>query len=241
MNAASWEAFISEVKSSNRPIKIGYKAPMAVAYMILVRALEEEGISQGSEPLAADGTPNKVITINLHGLSNALPSLESDIVDGVVVNEPMASLLENKGAGRIVADLSGLPPKGKWEGHPCCVVAAREDALKEKRGIIKSMLKVIAAGGEIIAKDKAKALKAESRWTRTDKEVGRKSIANVDYVVAPDREWLLGVDTWVELMDTSGHFNKELKDKKPEEVRNKVLRLDLMEEALKEIREDRKK
>lgn len=235
MKAKSWDDFIKEIKASKRPIKIGYKAPMAVAYMILTRALEEEGISQGSEPFSPDGKQNKVITLNLQGLTNSLPSLESGIVDGVVVNEPMASLLEHKEAGRIVADLSTLPPRGKWEGHPCCVVAARGDSLKKKRGLIKSLLKAIAAGGDLIAKDKKKALRAESRWTRTKREVGRNSIANVDYVFAPDREWIRGVDTWIELMTTSGHFKKGLKDKSPEEVRAKVLDLRLMEEVLKEM------
>jgi len=235
MKADGWEAFVSEVKASKRPIKIGYKEPMAVAYMIMIRALEEEGISYGNEPFPADGTPNKVITINLHGLTNALPSLESAIVDGVVVNEPMASILESKGVGRIVADLSSLPPRGRWEGHPCCVVAARGDAIKSKREIIKSLLKAIAAGGDIIARDKNRALRAESRWTRTDREVGKKSIANVDYVYKPDSDWIRGVDTWIDLMNTGGHFNKGLKGKSPQEVRGEILDLRLMDEVLKDM------
>jgi NitT/TauT family transport system substrate-binding protein len=235
MKADGWDSFVREVKASERPIKIGYKAPMAVAYMIMIRALKEEGITQGSEPFSADGTPNKVITLNLQGLTNALPSLDSGIVDGVVVNEPMASLLEHKGAGRIVADLSSLPPKGKWEGHPCCVVAARGDAIRKKREIIKSLLKAIAAGGDLIAKDRKRALRAESRWTRTERAVGRKSIANVDYVFSPDREWIRGVDTWIELMVDSGHFKKALKGKSPKQIRGDVLDLRLMDEVLKEM------
>lgn len=235
LRADSWDEFIAEIKKSDRPIRIGYKATMAVAYMILTRALNEEGISYGQEPFSADGKRNKVITMNLQGLSNALPSLESGIIDGVVVNEPMASILEFKKAGKIVADLSTLPPKGKWEGHPCCVVAASRQAIKDKRSIIKSLLKVIAAGGDIISRDTQKAFSAESRWTRTPKAVGKKSIANVDYVIAPDTQWLTGVDTWIRLMSASGHFKKALKGQSAKTIKDKVLELDLMQEALKEM------
>jgi NitT/TauT family transport system substrate-binding protein len=232
LKARSWEEFVREVKASDRPVKIGYKAPMAVAYMILDRALTEEGLRHGQEPVGPDGRPVQVITVNLQGLANALPSLESGVVDGVVVNEPMASILEHKGVGRIAADLTTLPPRGKWEGHPCCVVAARGDALAEKREIVRSLLKVIAAGGDLMARDIVKAYEAEAAWTRTDPEVGRKSIANVSYVVAPDEDWLRGVDTWIELMTTSGHFTKRLKGKSAEEIRASILELGPMEEAL---------
>lgn len=235
MRAGDWAGFIKEIKQSDRAIRIGYKAPMAVAYMIFTRALSEEGITFGNEPLTANGTPVKVLTINLQGLTNALPSLESGIVDGVVVNEPMASLLAHKGVGRIAADLSTLPPQGKWEGHPCCIVAARSDALEHKREIIKSLLKAIAAGGDLIARDKKLALEAEAKWTRTPVEVGEKSMDNVDYVTVPDARWIRGVDTWIGLMDSAGHFKKALKGIPAQQVRELILDLGPVHEALKEI------
>ena len=232
---ADWKGFVQRVKSSDKPIKIGYKAPMAVAFMILTRALEEEGIPFGHEVLTADGSINKVILVNLQGLKNALPSLVAGLVDGVVVNEPMVSILVHKGVGERVADLTMLPPAGKWEGHPCCVVATRLDALNQKRSIIVSFLKVIAAGGDIIAENKGKALEAESRWTRTSPEVGINSIDNVSYVVAPDAQWLEGVDTWIELMSTSRHFKKRLKGKSAAEIKDNILELGPMTEALTSI------
>jgi NitT/TauT family transport system substrate-binding protein len=230
--AENWEEFVQAVKNSERPIKIGYKAPMAVAYMILARALKEEGLSFGPESAGPDGRPVQVVTVNLHGLGNALPSLESGIVDGMVVNEPMGSILVQKGVGKRVADLATLPPKGKWEGHPCCIVAASEDAIKKKRGIIISLLKIIAAGGDLMARDINKAFEAEARWTKTAPAVGRKSIPNVSYVIRPDVDWLEGVDTWTGLMTTSGHFKKRLKGKSTEEIRTVILDLSPMEEAL---------
>lgn len=234
--AGNWEEFVDAVKKSEKPVKIGYKAPMAVAYMILTHALKHEGISFGQEPVGPDGKPVEIITVNLQDLGNALPSLESGIVDGVVVNEPMVSILTHKGVGRRVADLSDLPPSGKWKGHPCCIVAATDKAIEEKRAIIKSMLKAIAVGADLMAADPSKALEAETKWTRTDPEVAKTSIANVNYVIRPDNDWLKGVDTWIELMTDSGHFKADLKDKTPQEISGLLLDLGPVQEAIREIR-----
>lgn len=235
LNASDWASFVRLVKASKKPLRIGYKSPMAVAYMIFTRALDEEGITYGPETLDSSGKPVGVILVNLQGLDNALPSLAGDIVDGVVVNEPASSMLAVKGEGRIIADLSHLPPSGKWEGHPCCVVAARDEAIASKREIIKSFLKVIKAGSDIIAADFEAALSSEHRWTGTSTEIGRRSIPNVTYVASPDAAWLTGVDTWISLMQGSGHFKKNLQGLYPESIRARLLDLGLMEEALRDM------
>jgi NitT/TauT family transport system substrate-binding protein len=232
--AASWAEFVNEVKQSPRPLKIGYKDPMANAYMIFARALTEEGIRFGQEPVAADGKPVQIITMNLQGDENTVPSMEGGIVDGVVANEPMPSILVHKKTGRKAADLSGLPPAGKWKDHPCCVVAAGDVALKTKREAVRSLLKVIAAGSDMIARDKAKTLAAEAKWTRTDPAVGEKSIMNVTYVSRADGAWLKAVDTWLDLMKSSNAFQRGLKDKSPADIRAIAFDLAPLEEALAE-------
>ncbi|MBI5641211.1 MAG: ABC transporter substrate-binding protein [Nitrospirae bacterium] len=234
--AHSWQEFVREVKASPKPVRIGYKDPMANAYMILTRALSEEGIRYGQEPVGQDGRPMQVITVNLQGDENALPSLESGLVDGVVVNEPTPSMLVHKKAGHKAADLSDLPPKGKWKGHPCCVVAATETALHQKPRILRSLLKVIAAGADLMSRDVEKAIAAEAKWTKTAPDIGRKSIINVSYVIRPDEAWQKAVDTWVDLMITSNQFQKNLKGKTSSEIHAVILELTPMNEALSELR-----
>ncbi|MBI5102648.1 MAG: ABC transporter substrate-binding protein [Nitrospirae bacterium] len=233
---SSWAEFIREVKVSNRPVRIGYKDPMANAYMILVRALSEEGIRFGQEPVGQDGKPVQVITVNLQGDENALPSLESGIVDAVVVNEPTPTVLVQKKAGHKAADLSDLPPKGRWKGHPCCVVAAADTAIRDKKEIIKVLLKVIASGADLMSKDVEKAIAAEAVWTKTAPETGRKSISHVSYVIRPDETWRRAVDTWLEMMTTSNQFQKNLKGKSIKEIDALLLDLGPMNEALSEMK-----
>lgn len=230
--AASWHEFVAMVKASQRPLKIGYKDPLANAYLILAGALAAENIRFGQEPVAPDGRPVQVITMNLQGDENMLPSMESGIVDGVVANEPVPSILLHRKIGVRAADLSVLPPAGKWKDHPCCVVAAGEKALKDKRDGIRSLLKAIAAGSDIIGRSKEKALAAESRWTRTDPGVGRLSISRVTYVARPDDGWIRAVDNWIDMMRSSGAFQKNLKDKNASDIRSIAFDLVPLHEAL---------
>ena len=230
--AQSWAEFVALARKAEAPLKIGYKAPMAVAYMILTKAFVAEGVRFGSEPVGKDGTPVQVLTVNLQEDQNMLPAMEAGTVDGVVANEPYPALLVSKGLARRVADLSALPPQGAWEGHPCCVVAATAKALGEKRAAITSLLKAILAGADLMARDREAAFKAEARWTKTPPDVARQSIPNVSYLSRPDERWQAAVTTWLELMATMNRFDKQFKGLPPEQVRTVLLDLGPVTEAL---------
>lgn len=234
MSASTWSDFIKLVKESPKPLRIGYKDPMANAYLIFARALSEENVRFGQEPVAADGKPVQIITVNLQGDENMLPSMESGIVDGVVANEPVPSLLVHRKLGARIADLSDLPPAGKWKNHPCCVVAAGERALREKREIVKALLKAIVAGSDIVVRDRAKAFAAQAKWIKTAPEVGQMSISHVTYVSRADNVWLSAADIWLEMMSSSKAFQKNLKDKTPADIRALAFDLAPLSEALEE-------
>lgn len=161
-----------------------------------------------------------------------LPAMEAGTVDGVVANEPYPSLLVAKALGRRVADLSSLPPQGAWEGHPCCVVAVTRQALAEKRAAIRSLLKVILAGADLIARDREAAFKAEARWTKTPPAVARQSVPNVSYLSRPDERWQGAVTVWLELMASMNRFDKAFKGLSPAQVRAQLLDLGPATEAL---------
>ncbi|RMG73261.1 MAG: hypothetical protein D6710_03705, partial [Nitrospirae bacterium] len=65
---------------------------------------------------------------------------------------------------------------------------------------------------------------------------GKDSVRNVAYVIRPDADWIKGVDTWIELMKSSGHFKKNLKGLKTEEIRKSILELEPAREALGELK-----
>jgi NitT/TauT family transport system substrate-binding protein len=234
--AASWKEFIQAIRSSPVPVRIGYKDPLANAFFIITSALRDEGIRLGQEAAGPDGRPVQALLVNLQGEENTISSLEAGIVDAAVVNEPSPSIVVHKGAGRRVTDLADIPPARKWSGHPCCVVAATEAVLKAQPQAVRSLLKAIAAGADVMAREREKGLDAQKNWTRTRPEVGRESLLHITYVVVPDDAWLGGVDRWIDTLAGGGHFQQRFKGKPAVEVRNAVLELGPIRAALAELK-----
>ena len=234
--AGSWSEFLQAVRSSATPVRIGYKDPLANAYFIITNALRDAGIRFGQEPVGPDGKPVQVLLVNLQGEENAVASLEAGLIDAVVVNEPSPSIVVSKGVGRRVTDLADIPPGRKWAGHPCCVVAATTAVLKERPQAVKSLLKAVAAGADLMARDRQKGLDAQAAWTRTKPEAGKESLLHITHVVTPDEVWLRGVERWIDSLAAAGHFQQNLKGKSAAEVRAAVLDLGPLQAALAELK-----
>jgi len=229
--ATDWTSFIAQVKASDQVLKIGYKAPLAVAKLIFERALEAEGIPKTT---ARGETAGKIEFVNLQGDANMAPSLLAGAVDGMVINQPHASTAVYKNAGKIVCDLSALPPEGKWEQHPCCCVAATENIITEHRGVVKAFLKALHAATDVINTDQQRAIRHAAAWIKSPMEVEQNSVASVTYVNVPTDKWRAGVATWAEMMADLGKFTGRLKDKDPNEVVDLVCDLSIIEEIAAE-------
>lgn len=229
--ASDWESFVKAVRSGGKTIKIGYKAPLAVALLIFEKALEEEKI-----PLAKEtGEPGaKVELVNLQNEGNMVPTLANGAVDGFVINQPHASLAVGKGAGKIVCDLSDLPPKGKWEQHPCCCVAVKQPILQTHRDAIKAFLKVLHASTQLINENQELAVKVAAAWTKLPESVERDSVPTVNYLSVPSEAWIDGMKTWAQMMKDNGKFTGRLKDKSLDEIVQITCDLSIIQEILSE-------
>ncbi len=230
-SAADWTSFVQQVKSNDAVVKIGYKAPVAVAKLIFERALKAEKIPITYKP---DEPGGKVELVNLQGEANMVPSLLNGAVDGFVINQPHASSAVHKGAGKIVCDLSTLPPEGKWEQHPCCCVAVPQLILSNHRNAVKSFLKVLYGATDIINDHPDMAVHDAAAWTKFPKEVEQDSVATVNYIHAPSARWVNGMKTWAEIMNEIGKFSGELKEKTPDEIVETVCDLSIILEILQE-------
>lgn len=231
--ASNWKEFVERVKVAQTPLIIGYKAPVAVAKLIFERGLAEEGIASG--PGGASSPEVKIQLLDLHGEQNLMPSLASGLVDGYVVNEPAASLAEIKGVGRIICDLSDLPPEGMWRNHPCCCVAARQEILTRHPEVVQAFLKTILAGTALLREDAGMAATIAAQWTRMPIEVERRSVPNIRYGAVPDKGWRQGMLTWIRIMQETGAFEKRFKEMPPEKVLDALCDFSLLEAAEKEL------
>ena len=227
--AEDWESFVNHVKANDSVVKIGYKAPVAVAKLIFERALKAEGISIAREPGGSGGT---IELVNLQGGPNMVPSLANGAVDGFVMNQPQVSVAVHKGVGKVLCDLSTLPPEGKWNRHPCCCVACPQKVIDDHREILKIFLKVLHASTDIINAHQDLASRYAAEWTKLPEEVERSSVPTVNYMNVATPAWIAGMETWAEMMTEIEKFTGTLKGKTPEEIVQLSCDLSLLEETL---------
>ncbi|MFA5137718.1 MAG: ABC transporter substrate-binding protein [Elusimicrobiota bacterium] len=229
--ADGWDSFVDFVKRSGKPVKIGYKAPVAVAKIILMRALREAGIPCAAGRDGAGPKGGTVQMVNLQGENNMVPSLASGAVDGFVMNQPQVSLAKVKGVGKIVCDLASLPPKGIWKDHPCCCVAATETMIQDHRGVLVALVKLMILSTERINADKKRAATLTARWTKLPLEAEQDSVPSIAYLARFTESYLKGMETWASIMDELGQFKGELRGKKGGEFIALTCDLSLVKEA----------
>ncbi len=228
--ANDWGSFVKAVKESEKPIRIGYKAPVAVAKLVFVGALNASGIAS-SESAPPEGG---VELVNLQGGKNIVPALESGIVDGAVINEPFGSISVAKGVGKIVSLLADLPPEGKWKSHPCCCVCATAKTISENRPELVKLLAMLAAATETINGNGETAAKLAAAWTKRSIEVESQSVPNIVYVMEPGESYRNGLATWHSMMEKIGKFSGRLKGVPFDQAFNIGHDLTLIEEALRD-------
>ncbi|MBT3279004.1 MAG: ABC transporter substrate-binding protein [Phycisphaerales bacterium] len=230
-SATTWADFVAQLRAADKPVTIGYKAPMAVAKLIFQRALDHEGIKWAT----ANGDGVKVILHNMKSGKNAIPLLSSKTIDGFVMNQPVVALAEAKDLGHTVADLKDLPPADTWQHHPCCCVCARENLLAKHPAAIKAFLKVIHLGTQFITADTEAAAKRAAEWTKKPLAVEQASVPTIAYSALPTDAWRTGMTTWAAMMADAKLYTGRYKDKSAEAILADLCQFSLCEQAAKEL------
>lgn len=233
--AKTWKEFVTMAKTADKPLRIGYKNPVAVAKLVFEEALRHEGITYGGDPAQ---TGLKVQMINVKGGGKLNVSLGSGLIDGYAGNNPFPAIAVETGVGRIVCDLEELPP-GTFRDHPCCCIAANAKAMKEKSEAIVDLLVLLIQGSEMINSDMDKAVAAAVRWIGTSESVERMSIPTSGYSMEPSAQWHRTMGKWMEAMDGLGVFKNKLKDLQPTDVPRVAYDLSLLEKARNKLAQRR--
>jgi NitT/TauT family transport system substrate-binding protein len=229
---SSWEEFVAWVKKTKKPIRIGFKNPVAVAKLIFERALEEEGLTYSSDQ---SDRKKDIHMILLKGEKNLVPGLQNKIIDGYVSNNPWCANAEFKGIGKCVADLNLLPP-GIWKDHPCCCIGATDEAMAKKKGVIKEFLKLIILATQYANEDPEKHAQHASKWLGMPIEVEKKSIPTSGFTSNPNEYWKKNMQTWVDEMNRLGKLKDKLKDRKGKEVEGILYDFSALNQAAKELK-----
>lgn len=234
--AKTWEEFVALAKNADKPIRIGYKSPVAVAKLVFEEALKHEGIPFGGD---LSQTDLKVHMINVKGGGKLNVALSGDLVDGYVGNNPFPAIAVDKKIGRIVCDLEDLPP-GTFRNHPCCCIAATEKVIKEKPETVIDLLVLFLQATETIKTDLDNAVAAAMHWIGTSEAVERMSIPTSGYSMDDSPEWRATMAKWIEAMNGLSAFTGKLKGVNPDKVAGLAYDLTLLEKAKAKLAEKRK-
>ena len=229
--AKTWTEFIATRRAADKPITIGYKAPMAVAMLVFQRALDHEKIVWGDK--SKPGV--KVVLLNMKGGKNAIPLISSGAIDGFVMNQPIVALAESKGLGKTVAHLNTLPPAGKWNNHPCCCACAPQNTLTDHPQAVKAFLKIIQLGTRLIATDPKTAIQHASTWTKKPLAVETASVPTITYNAMPNPVWWTGMNTWATMMVDVKLYTGRYATMSSAEILKDLCQFDLCEQAAKEL------
>ncbi len=229
LNLQSWQEFIAWVRAQTKPVRIGFKNPVAVAELIFKRALEEEGLSYTTDP---SNTQAKVMLVLMKDEANLNSGLSSGQIDGYVSNNPWCAIAEAKGIGRCVAELHDLPP-GIFKDHPCCCIAANNSAMERQGAVIRKFLELMAVSTHYINNHRGDAAKLVAQWIGTTPEVEMVSMATSGYSMEPDQAFYDGMWVWYQEMVKLGKISGVLKDKSRTEVEGLLYDFSALNDALK--------
>lgn len=230
---ADWPSFVAAAQDGGKPLRIGYKEPLAVAKMVFERALAAEGITYGLD----DRPENGVVLVSFGSEQAPLPLLESGVLDGFVMNQPATAMAVHKGLAKVVAELRDLPPAGKWIDHPCCCVAASDAALRTHREPLRALLKLLLLATQRINDDREAAVACSCRWIKNPPEVAARSVASIRYLAEPTDRWRAGMRTWLEMVQGLDFFRGTYAHASGDDFLADLCRLELCEEAADELRQ----
>ncbi len=229
----SWETFVKWIKEEKKPVKVGFKKPVAVAKLIFESALKSANLTFSGDASQKDVD---VLMVNMKGQKNLVPGLKNNIIDAYVANNPSCAIAESKGVGKVVADLNDLPP-GIWKDHPCCCIAANTKALEKNKDLIKDFLMLIILATNYINEDQEKVAVADAaKWLGTSIEVEKASIPTSGYTTKPSDDWKKKMYVWVGAMNSMNKLSGSLKGKKGKDVDPLLFDFTLLNVAANELK-----
>lgn len=220
----SWKDFMSYIKGSQVPVKVGYHSPTSAPRVLIQKVMMDAGldVSEDPENMEAD-----VTLVNLNGSKNLLPSLSNDLVDAWVGPSHHPEMAENEGVGKIAVKLADFPPKGQWLDFPCCVFAATDEQIEKNPEIYDAMVDLLTYSANWCQENKEEAAPVLSQIVGIPEEVVKE--ASIVYTTSPTKNWYTGEKLYVDMLNTLGIFEGDMKGKTYDEVKDSLFYFDFLE------------
>ncbi len=207
-NIKDWTSFENYVKSSSKPVIMGYHSPTSAPKIVFEAALFDAGLKVTQD---ANDTSADILLVDLKETSNFIPALISKQVEGWVGPSPFPEVAVEENVGQIVEQLRDLPPAGKWHDTPCCVVAASDKIISECPEEVEAFMRLIGLNSAWCNQNLTEAAHITADWIGISKEESEK--ASLKYMSAPSDSWTEGVGVYQKTLDNMGKFSGSLKGK----------------------------
>lgn len=152
---------ISDLKGK----KIATPGEASIQNMLLKYALKENNIKESEL---------EIIGLNVLSIPNALSSKK---IDGYISYEPFVSMAEYKGIGKEVVSTGEIIP-----GHPCCVIVAREDFIKNNPKDLENILLIHENATKFVLENPEKAAEMMPEEMLSDIKLEKIAMKKVKYV-----------------------------------------------------------
>ncbi|MEG6616575.1 ABC transporter substrate-binding protein [Peptococcaceae bacterium 1198_IL3148] len=213
----NWDEFLTLVKESDQPVKIGYHSPTSAPKFVLEGALDAAGlkITGDATDMSAD-----ILLVDLKETSNLIPALQSKQVDGWVGPSPFPEVAVTEGVGKVIIELRDLPPEGHWHDFPCCVLAARDEIIASNPKEVQAFANLITEASKWCNENKEEAAIITANWIGIPEEAAKASTLN--YTTDPSENWLRGAGIHVETLGALDKLSGKLNGKNFADVESEL-------------------
>ena len=165
----------------------------SIQYMLLQYALENNGLKMKD----VKSTSMKV--------SSMCDALNAGKVDAIMVYEPYASIATSQKYGKVLMDSGDIIPE-----HPCCVVAAREDFIKNHPNETKKILAIHENATNFVNENPSEAIKLLPKNIVANAEVQAKVLDEINFISGLDDDYKKSVMDFMQIEVKMGVLKQPL-------------------------------
>jgi NitT/TauT family transport system substrate-binding protein len=127
-------------------------------------------------------------------VASMVDALKTKNVDAIVAFEPYVTIPIEDGAGdELISSAEILPD------HPCCVIIARDDFIKDKKDTLKTILEIHKKATEFINANPDDAVSLLPDSIVKDPEVEKKAIKNIKFTYGLDDAYKNKVEEFMKI------------------------------------------
>jgi NitT/TauT family transport system substrate-binding protein len=169
----------------------------SIQNVLLTYALKQHGISKNN------------VSVSDSNVASMINALRTNKTDAIVAYEPYVTIPVEDGSGVEIASSHDILPN-----HPCCVMVAREDFIKNKKSTLKTILDIHENATKFIINNSDEAATLLPDTIVKNVSVEQKSLKNIEFTYGLDDEYIDRVMNFINIEINLGFIKKSIPKEK---------------------------